>query len=217
MALVIFDLDGTLINAYRAVYRSINFALKKSGFPRVDALTIRRSVGWGDRHLITKFVGKENLDKVLPVYRRHHQRALKNGTTLLPGARKLLNRLKKNKYKMAVASNRPTRFSRLILKQLRIKDYFDYVLCADKLKQGKPHPEILQKILKKFFLKPNQAFYVGDMVIDLQAGRAAGVKTIAVATGSCTKKELARLKPYAVISRVDEVSDLVLKKERKIY
>jgi len=213
--LVIFDLDGTLINAYLAVYRSINFAMKKAGFPTVSALTIRRSVGWGDRHLITKFVGIENLDKVLPVYRRHHRQALKTGTSLLPGALRLLKRLKKENYKLAVASNRPTLFSLIILNRLKIKKYFDYVLCADKLKRGKPHPDILEKILKRFSLTPEEAMYVGDMVIDLQAGKAAGVKTVAVATGSCTKKELARHRPYAVISRVDQVLDLLGKKNSK--
>src|SRR5437667_9839468 len=100
---VIFDLDGTLINAYKAVYESINFAMEKTGYPRVSALTIRRSVGWGDRHLIEKFVGKKNLEPVLAIYRRHHRLSLKHGTTLLPGALKILRELKKHNYKLAVA------------------------------------------------------------------------------------------------------------------
>ena len=207
--LVIFDLDGTLIDAYKAVYQSINFAMKKMGFPKISARTIHRSVGWGDLHLIEKFVGKERLEGALAIYRRHHRTSLKNGTTLLPGALKLLRLLKKNKYRIAVASNRPTKFSLIILKQLNIRKYFDYVLCADKLKKGKPHPEILQKILKRFSLKGHEALYVGDMIIDLQAGRGARIKTIAVTTGSCTKSELARYKPYAVIARVDQVRCLL--------
>ena len=207
--LVIFDLDGTLINAYRAVYESINFAMKKMGFPRVSAQTIRRSVGWGDRHLITKFVGEENSENILAIYRRHHRISLKHGTTMLPGALKLLRRLKKNKYRMAVASNRPTKFSLIILRQLGIKKYFDYVLCADKLKKGKPHPAILRTILRKFSLRPQEALYVGDMIIDLQAGRGARIKTVAVVTGSNSKTELARFKPYAIISRVDQVEKLL--------
>ena len=207
--LVIFDLDGTLINAYQAVYQSINSAMKKMGFPKVSAQTIRRSVGWGDRHLIEKFVGKEKLAEALAIYRRHHRRSLKNGTALLPGALRLLRSLKKNKYQMAVASNRPTPFSLMILKQLKIKKYFDYVLCADKLKKGKPHPAMLLKILKKFSLKPQEAFYVGDMGIDVQAGQRARIKTIAVTTGSSTKGELARFKPYVIISRVDKVAAML--------
>jgi phosphoglycolate phosphatase len=207
--LVIFDLDGTLVNAYKAVFESINFAMKTSGFPTISAHTVKRSVGWGDRHLITKFVGPEHAPDVLAVYRRHHRTSLQNGTKLLPGALDLLRALKKSKYKIAVASNRPTKFSLIILKRLNIKKYFDYVLCADKLKKGKPHPAILQKILKRFALAPRQAIYVGDMIIDLQAGHRAKVKTVAVVTGSCTRKELAGFKPYAIISRVDQVRRLL--------
>jgi len=207
--LVIFDLDGTLINAYRAVYDSINFAMKKMGLPRVSAHTVRRSVGWGDRHLLKKFVGEEDSQSALAIYRKHHRDSLKYGTTMLPGALKLLRRLKKNKYRVAVASNRPTKFSLIILRQLGIKKYFDYVLCADKLKKGKPHPAILLAILRKFSLKPHEALYVGDMIIDLKAGRGARIKTVAVVTGSNSKRELARFKPYAIISRVDHVEKLL--------
>lgn len=207
--IVIFDLDGTLVNAYQAVFESINFAMQAKGFPRISAYTVKRSVGWGDRHLITKFVGPEQAADVLDVYRRHHQTSLKTGTKLLPGALRILKELKKNQYRIAVASNRPTKFSLIILKKLNIRKYFDYVLCADKLKKGKPHPEILRKILRRFALSPRQALYVGDMVIDLQAGKRAGIKTVAVATGSCTKKELAGFKPHAVISRVDQVGRLL--------
>ena len=204
-----FDLDGTLVNAYKAVYESLNYAMQETGFPRISAPTVKRSVGWGDRHLIQKFVGAEKADEVLDVYRKHHLVSLRTGTKFLPGALRILRDLKKKKYKMAVATNRPTKYSLLILKQLRIRKYFDYVLCADKLKKGKPHPEILRKILKKFALKPAQALYVGDMIIDLQAGARARVKTVAVVTGSCTRKELARFKPYAIISRVDQVGRLL--------
>ena len=108
-----------------------------------------------------------------------------------------------------MASNRPTRFSLIILRQLGIKKYFAYVLCADKLKKGKPHPAILQTILKKFCLKPREALYVGDMVIDLQAGHAARIKTVAVATGSNSKTELQRFKPHAIIARVDQLAELL--------
>jgi phosphoglycolate phosphatase len=213
--LVIFDLDGTLVNAYKAVFESINFAMQAKGFPRISAHTVKRSVGWGDRHLITKFVGAENSAAVLEIYRRHHQTSLKNGTKLLPGALRILQDLKRNKYRVAIASNRPTKFSLIILKKLKIQKYFDYVLCADKLKKGKPHPEILRKILARFALSPREALYVGDMGIDLQAGRRAGVKTVAVVTGSCTRQELSDMKPHAIISRVDQVKRL-LKAKNKI-
>ena len=198
------------MDAYAAVRGSINFTLKRLRFPPCDADTIHRSVGWGDRHLLEGFVGPQNIEKALRIYRRHHAQALKQGTKFLPGAQKLLKELKKQNYKLAIASNRPTKFSLIALRRLKIKKYFDYVLCADKLKQGKPHPEILNLILKKLSVKPSRALYVGDMTIDVETGTRAGVKTVGVATGSSRYKELKQLKPFQIIKRVDQVLDILI-------
>src|SRR3990167_4287263 len=101
--LIIFDLDGTLMNAYPAVEASINFTLKELGLPVQNKDKIRRAVGWGDRQLLARFVED----------------------------------LKRKKYRLALATNRPTKFSLIALKYLKIKKYFDYILCSDKLKHGK--------------------------------------------------------------------------------
>jgi len=207
--LVIFDLDGTLVDAYAAIYRSFNYALKKTGLKPKPSLTIRRAVGWGDRQLLSPFVPEASLDKALALYRAHHQKALIRYSCLFPCVKSMLRRLKAKGYKLAVASNRPTKFSLMLIKHLKIKKYFDYVLCADTLKQGKPHPEILHRILKKFSLLPGQALYVGDMTLDAQAGRRAGVRAVIVTTGSSSVKEIKKEKPYMIIRRVCGLSNIL--------
>ena len=79
------------------------------------------------------------------------------------------------------------------------------MLCADKLKAGKPHPEILIKILRKFKVKNTEAVFVGDMVIDAQAGRRAGIKTIIVATGSSSLAQIKKEKPCLIIAKVSRL------------
>ena len=209
--LVIFDLDGTLMDAYNAVFRSINYAMDRLKHPRIDAETIKRTVGWGDRHLLEVFVGKTISERALKIYRRHHKSALqkRGGTKFLPGARKLLGYLKQKGYRLAVATNRPTVYSRIALRQLGVLQDFDYVLCGDRVPRPKPHPDILRIILKRFGLKPVQALYVGDMVIDVKTGRAARIRTVAVTTGSSSRRELAALKPYRVIHHVFDVAGIV--------
>lgn len=209
--LVIFDLDGTLMDAYPAVIRSINYTLNKLGFPKRDPDTIRRSVGWGDSGLLKGFIKDSDLKKALAIYRPHHARALRTGTKLLPGAKAVLNQLRKKGYLLAVASNRPTRFSLIALKYLKVKKYFDYILCADKVKKGKPSPILLRQIVKRFSLKPREALYVGDMDIDVIAGKRAGIKTIAVLTGSCSRAELKVWKPGKIVKNVSFVPALLLK------
>jgi phosphoglycolate phosphatase len=117
--------------------------------------------------------------------------------------------LKGRGYKLAVASNRPTRFSGILIRHLRLKQYFDYVLCADKLENSKPHPEILNKIMRRFSLSPGQTLYVGDMVIDAQAGRRAGVRTIMVTTGSSLASEARREKPYRIITGIADILKII--------
>ena len=207
--LVIFDLDGTLMNAYPAVRRSVNHVMKYFGHPPVSHAVIKRTVGWGDRHLLQSFIGDQDLDAALAVYRRHHAAALRKDTELLPGALKILRYLRSRGVRIAVASNRPTRFSLIAIRHLKIRKFLDRVLCADKVKRPKPAPDILREILKRSSLRPGQALYVGDMQIDINTGRSARVKTVAVATGSNTKSELRALKPYAVVDHVYAVKKIL--------
>ncbi len=203
--LIIFDLDGTLVDAYDAIIKSFNYTMQKLDYPMQDAFTIRRAVGWGDENLLRPFLNLKDLPKALLIYRKQHKIDLFQVSRLFPKVDMLLSRLKSKGYKLAIASNRPTKFSRLIIRYLRIEKYFDYILCADTLKHRKPHPEILHKIMQKFRVKPRQALYVGDMSIDAQAGRRARVRTIIVTTGSSTKEEVKRERPYRIIRRIREI------------
>ncbi len=202
--LVIFDLDGTLVNAYPAVSRSVNYTLRTLGLAPRSPAEIKRSVGGGDRRLMAHFTGDFLAAKALEIYRPHHVRALKSrgGVKFLPGALPLLKRLKARGYKLAIASNRPTRFTRIILKGLGVLPLFKVVLCADRAPRPKPYPDILQAILRRLKVRPQEALYVGDMTIDVTCGRRAGIRTVAVTTGSSSKKELKDLKPWKIIDKM---------------
>ncbi|MEI7998708.1 MAG: HAD family hydrolase [Candidatus Omnitrophota bacterium] len=207
--LVIFDLDGTLVNAYPAVTKSVNFTLKELGFPTKSLTQVKRAVGWGDKQLIEQFVGKNLAAKALRIYRPHHLNALKKNVRFLPGAREILKWCKKRELLLAIASNRPTKFTECILKGLGVEKEFNFVLCADKAKRPKPNPDMLFKICRKLKVKKQQALFVGDMTIDLNCGARAGIKTVAVATGSNTKKELNQLKPYKIITCIAQLKKIL--------
>ena len=198
------------MDAYPAVFRSVNATLKHFDYPAVGHKTIKKTVGWGDRHLVGTFMDEKDLDDAMRFYRKHHAAALRKDTKLLPGALKILRYLKDQGYKIAVASNRPTKFSLIAVKFLKIQGYFDVILCGDKVKRPKPAPDILKTILKKFSFKTRQALYVGDMGIDIETGRRARVRTVAVATGSNTPAELKAMKPFAVIKNVLAVKKFLL-------
>ncbi len=209
LKLIIFDLDGTLIDAYAAINSSFNYAMRRLGLKPQSASTIRHSVGWGDANLLKPYMDKKDLNTAVSFYRKHHKLSLLTQSKLYPKVRLLLQQLKTQGYKLAVASNRPTKYSLILLKHLKINKFFDYLLCADKLKQGKPHPEILNKIIKKFAVKKCQALYVGDMAIDAQAGRRAKIKTIIVRGGSSTNLEIKKENPFKIISAIDKLARLL--------
>lgn len=207
--LIIFDLDGTLVDAYAAIIRSFNYTMQRLGYPRQRNLIIRRAVGWGDENLLKPFIKEKDLNKALRIYRSHHKKALPEASRLFPKVQVLLRQLKERGYKLAIASNRPTQFSRILIRHLGLKKHFQYVLCSDKLKHGKPHPEILNKIMQRLVVLPRQTLYVGDMAIDAQAGRRAKVKTVIVTTGSSGKLEIQKEKPYRIIPKVYALKDIL--------
>ncbi len=210
--LVIFDLDGTLVNAYPAVTHSVNYVLHKLGFSRRSYAFIKAAVGWGDRHLMADLVGEDLADKAIKLYRPHHAKALciSGGVKFLPDAKALLSFLKKHGYKLAIASNRPTRFTRIILRTLKITKFFDMVLCADRASRPKPYPDMLLDIVRELKVKKTEVLYVGDMTIDLITGQKAGIRTIAVSTGSSSVKELKDLKPEAILSRIGALKQTII-------
>jgi phosphoglycolate phosphatase len=209
--LVIFDLDGTLIDAYGAICSSYNYVMRRMGLRPKSSAVIRRLVGWGDMNLLRPHVPQVDLKKALSLYRSHHKSSLLRHAHLYPYAGTLLRKLKKLGLKLAVASNRPTRFSLILLRHLRIADLFDYVLCADKLKYGKPNPRILNRIVEKFAFSKPQVLYVGDMAIDAQAGRRAHVKTVIVSGGSSSLSEIRKERPFKIVAGIKDIMGIIRK------
>jgi phosphoglycolate phosphatase len=200
--LVIFDLDGTLVDAYAAIIKSFNHVMRLLKLKAQPANVIRKAVGWGDEELLRPFVDTRQLKTALRYYRRHHGSSLIKHARLFPHVRQVLGCLKEEGVRLAVASNRPTAFSLILARHFKIEKYFDLILCADRLKQGKPHPAILQSLMKRLKVSPRQTFYVGDMAIDAECARRAKVRAVIVTTGSSSLSEIRKERPYRVIKRI---------------
>lgn len=199
------------MDAYLPVWQSVNFAMAQMGFPPQTHETIKRSVGWGEEHLIRSFVGEEALQKTLKIYRRHHALALPRAVKLLPGAKNVLKFLKGRGYQLAVASNRSRRFSLIAMQALHMDHFINFLICRDEVKRGKPYPDMFRRILKQFSLRSNQALYVGDMTIDIEAGRRAGIRTVVVLTGSSLRREMQALNPAKIIRRLSQLPAVIEK------
>jgi len=205
--LAIFDLDGTLMDAYKAIRDTMNYCREKLGYPPVSLEKIKRIVGRGDVDLASKLVSQKDIELLISLYRKNHIRFLDGNIKLMDGAEELLKYLKEQNLSIAVATNR-ARFSvSPVIEKLNINIYFDIIYTRDDVEKPKPDPEMIFKAMDFFKVGQEKVFFVGDMDIDYLTGKNAGVDTYIVLTGSSPKEELER---YSDIKIFDNL--IVLKK-----
>lgn len=207
--LFIFDLDGTLVDAYQAIWETLSYTLEALGYPPVDFETAKRAVGHGDRNYIPRFFRPEHIQQAATIYRQYHLKSLDGKIKLMPGAKELLENLKKMDRIVAAASNRPCESGLLILKNLGIEKYFDRTVFGDQVENQKPHPEMILKILDFFKIKGDKAVFIGDMDIDILTGKKAGVDTIVLPTGSSTVEELKIAGPTKLCNSLFEILQMI--------
>ena len=203
--LVIFDIDGTIVDAYVAIEKSLNYTLGKLGYPKARMPVVRRAVGHGDKNFIEYFVEKKDVREGVKLYRAHHEKALLKHSKVMPGVKKFLRGLKQRGYKLAVASNRPPKFSMILLRHLDLVKYFDAIACAKDKSEIKPKPFLIPRILKELGVKKEEALYVGDMTVDVHAGHNAGVRVVAVMGGSSSHSELKEARPCGIIRKLSNL------------
>ena len=192
---VIFDLDGTLIDSYTAIQDSLNFVLKFFGLPIVDLATTKKMVGRGLENLMIQAVGEDRKEQAMALFRKSYDETVMRGTFLLPEVAETIRDLHQQGIKMAVAINKPSIYSRTILENFGLNTYFEACYGPDVVKQTKPHPAMLEGLMKELNADKNETLYVGDMVIDVESARNAGIPVALIATGGNTSDELRSMNP----------------------
>jgi phosphoglycolate phosphatase len=185
--LVVFDLDGTLIDSSRDLAAAVNRALQRAapGVPPLPEDLVRTFIGSGARVLITRSLAQaalaRSVDEVLPVFLEEYERGLLDATRLYPGTAEALERLRF--CPLAVLTNKPGDMSRAILEGLGVADRFFRIYGAGDVDARKPDPAGLRRIAAEAGVEPQTAVMVGDSGIDVQTGRAAGALTAGVTYG----------------------------------
>jgi phosphoglycolate phosphatase len=183
--LLIFDLDGTLIDSRLDLVNSVNATLNHLGRPELPHEIIESYVGNGVAVLMQRALGfgaaesdiRRAQDFFLAYYREH----MLDNTVLYPGVAEALEELRDRD--MAVLTNKPVRFSEDILKGLRVADYFRYVYGGNSFENKKPDPIGVQTLLRDLSAAPPQAMMVGDSAVDVRTARNAGIWACGVTYG----------------------------------
>jgi 2-phosphoglycolate phosphatase len=206
---VLFDLDGTLIDSYEAIATSLNHALGTLGRPTRSTGEVRRLVGHGLDSLLEQAVGRADRDAGVRLFRERYAEVFLDSTRALPDVGVTLAELRRRGYRMGVASNKPARFGGPLLEHLGLADSLQAVLGPDLVTHAKPHPEMLELLLLKLGVEASEAVYVGDMPLDVESGRRAGLETWLVPTGSAPRENLVDAGAARLVDRFGDLLDLL--------
>ncbi|MGZ6081612.1 MAG: HAD family hydrolase [Myxococcales bacterium] len=179
---VIYDLDGTLVDSKDDLADSVNAMLARLGLPGRDPKVIHGFIGEGAERLIRRSLGPRQEDRypeAAPIWREEYAARLLAKTRLYDGIAEVL---RQPPPKRAVLTNKPGAFAREILRGLGVADAFGAVVGGDEAPR-KPAPGGLLGACARLGVAPELAMLVGDSAVDLETGRAAGVRVCAVTWG----------------------------------
>ncbi len=203
--LIVFDLDGTLIDGYAAIGDALAYAMERLGRPPLSAAEVRGMVGHGLESLLEEAVGPERAGEGVRLFRERYPEVAVEKSHLLLGVAEVLSTLSDREYPQAVASNKPPKFSRMILEAKGIAHRFGAIVGPDADTPAKPDPTMLRGLMAATGVRPDETIVVGDMEVDFEFARAAGCRVILIPGGSRTREQLAGLKPDAFLESIVEL------------
>ncbi len=202
---IIFDFDGTLIDSYEPITESLNRVRASCDRPPLTLEEVRGMVGHGLEHLIEKAVGAGNIEEGVRLFREHYATICESRTKILPLVKDTIEELDRRGYQMGIATNKPSYFARDILKALEIDHLFVEVLGPNDVERPKPDPEMLDIIMMRLGLGAEEVVYVGDMLLDIEVARKAGVSAYALPTGSATREVLLAGRPDRLLHKFSDL------------
>jgi phosphoglycolate phosphatase len=213
--LVVFDLDGTLVDTAPDLVATLNIVLAGIGLPPIEYAAARNMVGGGARAMILR--GLEALGLSLPepeverlfhVFIEHYAAHIADASRPFPGVEHALEALTDRGCALAVCTNKLEWLSVRLLEALGLSGRFSAICGADTFGVGKPDPRILQLTIGRAGGDVTTAVMVGDSIADIAAARAAGVPVIAVDFGY-TETPVSALDPDWIVSCFEAVPEAV--------
>lgn len=217
VSLVMFDLDGTLVDSVPDLAWAADRTLEDLGLPLVGEDKTRDYVGNGLYVLVKRILTQELdgepdqalYDKALPIYWEYYRSNVSQFSQLYDGVQEALDTLKARGIKLACVTNKAEEFTKTLLAHLKIDTYFEVMVGGDTLEKKKPDPLPLLHIAKTVGVPIENCLMVGDSRHDIAAARAAGMRVAAVPYGYNHGDDIAESNPDVVVQSLAELPDLL--------
>ncbi|MDN5928688.1 MAG: phosphoglycolate phosphatase [Hyphomicrobiales bacterium] len=210
--IVVFDLDGTLVDTAPDLLDSLNRCLDTVGLKRADPAELRRFIGFGARVMIERAfeahgraLGDGQLDQLYAVFIEDYTGGIPGKSTPYPGVVAALDRLSASGYRLAVCTNKLEQMSKQLLAGLGIGERFAAICGQDTFPYRKPDPRHLFGTIEAAGGDVEQALMVGDSRTDIDTAKAAGIPVVAVDFGY-SDQPVRDLEPSRTISHFDELT-----------
>ena len=190
---VFFDLDGTLVDSLDDLRDAVNHMLSVFDRRALNANEVRRLIGKGARNLVQRALATDSPEMVeqgLQLFTAYNAVHIADKSSLYPGTLEMLETLRGRGIRMAVISNKNEELCRLIIRTLKIEEYFPIICGGDTFPAMKPSPLPLFEVLNRLQLYPYNSIMIGDSINDIQAGKLARITTIGCRWGYGNEEEL---------------------------
>ncbi len=199
---VVFDLDGTLIDGYDAIGDALGYAMERLGERPPAADRIRSMVGHGLERLLEEAVGAARAAEGVRLFRERYPHVAVEKSHMLPGVAEVLEELSRRGHAMALASNKPAAFSKMILEAKGVAARFRGIGGPDAATPAKPDATMLRRLIAEAGAAPASTVVVGDMEVDSEFGRAAGCRVVLIPGGSRSREELSGVHADALLDSI---------------
>jgi phosphoglycolate phosphatase len=215
MDLLIFDLDGTIVDSRLDLANAVNAMRSHLGMNTLTNERVYTYVGNGAGVLVRRSLGDQATDsefqKALAFFMDDYGAHCLDYTTLYPGVRQSLDRFRDAGKRMAVLTNKPTAMSRRILEGLGVAGHFFQIFGGDSFEQRKPHPIAVEALMREAGVDRAQTMIVGDSSVDVATARNAGIACCGVTYGF-QPESLADPAPDLLVDSMEQFADWLLKK-----